>query len=724
VQHHFTTALLYMDFGTNVARILRVMALVLSVNAGFGVCQDSSRSNTADPLQQHYEAALDLQSAGDFKRAEQEYRAFLSSALQRLASHRAGVEDFDKALALYKQSLGLSPADNGIRLDYAELCLRSGDRNEAKTAAEQVANEEPKNAAAHFLLGRIGLQMDEADLAKREFETAVRLDPTFKNGYGLASAYLKLREPNHAGRIFSEMETGFGDTAPIHMEFGRAYAESGYPELAVEEFKKAIALDDKLQGAHYSLGAAYLVGLSEAGYPQAADEFRIELNNHPDNVLSLLQLGSIEVSRHNFEIAEKLLSHAAMLDPRNPDIYLELGQVYVGENHQSEAEAAFRKSIALTSDVSRNHYQVQRAHYQLGRLLAQTGHQDEAKEELKISDQLLKESVVSNQGRDAGTTNRAPVSLQPGSKSFAAESLDPEAIKSVEDYEARIGPAVADAYNNLGVIAAGESSFLTAADYFRHASAWNPSLEDVDVNFGRSSFSAGLFSWAVAPLTRALEKHPDDRRTRLALGVSLFRMERYKEAADVLRPFESASDVEPRLESVYGICLLRSGRIEDGLKHLEQLAQRVPELADVHAALGEGFAARGEHLKAAEQFRLATELNPADTDAKHRYALSLIALQQTREAVSLLEDVIHSGVKQGDAYYELGNLQLKAGDVHKAISTWESGIAADPDNASLHCGLEEAYRQSYRKEDAKSEAEKCNDLEKRHAVANCPSKPQ
>ena len=170
---------------------------------------------------------------------------------------------------------------------------------------------------------------------------------TFEHGYGLATAYLKFKAPDRAATVFKEMLAGFGDTAAIRLEFGRAFAEAGYPEQAIQEFKKALALDEKFPGAHYSLGAAYLVGLADAAFPEAAEEFRKELANHPNDVLSLYQLGYIAASQHQIKEAENYLGRAATLDPANPDVYLSLGQAYAEAERRTEAEAALRKSCLL-----------------------------------------------------------------------------------------------------------------------------------------------------------------------------------------------------------------------------------------------------------------------------------------------------------------------------------------------------------------------------------------
>lgn len=572
----------------------------------------------SDPVQRHYNAAQDAQATGDMRQATSEYQEFLSRVLQRLANHRAAAGDFAAALALFDQALVLAPKDAALLLDYVEACRGAGDLPRAKRAAEKALATEPNNAKAHFAMGRILLPLGSGEEAKLHLEEAVHLEPTFEHGFALALAYLKMKNLDRAATIFEEMKAGFGDAPAIHMEFGRAFSEAGYPEQGIQEFKKAIAKDDKFPGAHYSLGAAYLVGLADAAFPEASVEFRKELERHPNDVMSLYQLGYIAVSQHDLKEAERYLGRAAVLDPSNPDVYLSLGQAYSEAERPTEAEKSLRRSIELTKDVQRNHYQVQRAHYLLGRLLAQDGRQEEARRELKTADQLLKQSVASNQGQpESARASEAGenVSLQ----ARASEELaDPETLKRVEAYEKQVAPAIADSYNNLAAIMADGDRLSQAVAFFEQAAHWNPSLEGIDYNLGKAAFATKHFEEAVAPLTRYLQSHADDTLMRSALGSSLFNVKRYCEAAETLKPLESQIGANPRLDYIYSVSLVRSGDPTAGVTRLLGLAKAMPKLVDVHMALGEAYSLQGDHAHAAHEFQIALDLNPSDADAKHQ----------------------------------------------------------------------------------------------------------
>ncbi|MFY9802635.1 MAG: tetratricopeptide repeat protein [Candidatus Acidiferrales bacterium] len=577
--------------------------------------QSSPDQNT--PLKEHYDAAHNFQAAGNLSQAALEYKMFLADALGALADHRAKAGDFARATALFDQALSFAPNDLSLKLEYAQACQAANELPKAKSLAQQAVDSDPKNSAAHLVLGRILSQMNEIEEGKQQLELAVAIQPDFTNGYALASAYLKLKDEDGAAKIFSEMLAAFGDKPGLHLEFGSAYANAGYPEKAIPEFKKTIAENPTLPGAHYSLGAAYMLGLGVPAYEQAAAEFQKELKISPNDYNSHLELGVICLSQNKLPEAENELTRAASLDPRNPDPFISLGQLYDQTNRLPEAEAAYRKAILLTTDAARNHYQVERAHYLLARVLLQTNRQDEAKKEMEISNQLLKLSVLAQQGGSATAAEKAAASGASSSQAEQPLPIDPEALKQAESIEKRIGPAIADSYDNLGAITAGSNNFAAALGYFQQADDWNPALPGLDYNWGRAAYSAHEYGEAIGPLARYVQDHPQDTGARFTLGLSYFFLQRFPEALKTFETIEPAQlDAIPTVAYAYAVSLTKAGDYVAGMQRLKSMEEEHPDVAGIHKVLGEALATHGDCAQATEELRIAIRQNPGDQDAK------------------------------------------------------------------------------------------------------------
>jgi tetratricopeptide (TPR) repeat protein len=593
----------------------------------------ASAQTPTPTLQQQYDKAQSLQSSGDMEQAAFAYKLFIASAVDELATDRERLGDKPLAAKRFEEALTLRPNDEDLLLRTAKAERDAGHLPRAKELAAKLLAAQPptpaRAAEAHALNAGIIASSGDADAAIREYEAAVALDPSLENGFALANAYLSKKDDKSAAKLFAEMQASTGDTAAIHMDIGRAYGEAGYPDQAIVEFKKALARDNTLPGLHYSLGASYLLSMGEIDFPQAAAEFHKELALHPNDFLSHSQLGYIALTGHNYPEAEKELRRAAEINPRDPDTLLSLGQLYVDTNRPADAEPVLRKSIALTTDLSRNHYQVQRAHYLLGRVLLQTGRTRDAKAEMQTSTDLLRLTTLENQGKSAGEIAAAGAGSHSLDKPIPS-SLDPNALSAIEDREKHLSPAIADSYNNLGAITASDKDFPAAVYAFQKAAEWNPGLEGIDYNLGRAAYAAKDYATAVAPLTRDLQQNPNDVWFRSALGVSLFMTGKYQASIDTLRPMEASLPSVPPLATIYAAGLVETGDLANGIARLQQLESATPDKPELHRMLGKAYLTSGDKTRAEQELRATLRLDPTDTDTQHR--LKELELTQAQKA--------------------------------------------------------------------------------------------
>ena len=657
--------------------------------------QASHPGPSSDPLRQRYDKAEDLQRAGKLNDAAGEYRAFLADALGELAMGYGLARDYPRAAPLFDEALLLEPNSPTLLLDYARTALTLGDLAHAKTlAAAFIRNnsgDRPRLAQAHQILGRALLRMNQDRQAKKELETAVDLDPTFPNGYDLAVACLDLDDDPCAAQVFGEMEKSFGDTPEIHLAFGRAYGDSDFQPRAVTELNLAIQENPRLPGAHYLLAAVLLATGDDASHVQAAeDNLKKEIAINPRDATSYTALGKIAANRNNYPQAEAYLRKAATLDPNNPDTWLYLGQMDFDSHRTIEAETALRRCIELTKDVSRNRYQVQKAHFLLGRILMQKGQSDAAGAEMKISRELANKTLSQDRSKlvglmdTAGTQDTAAAT----SETEIAASTDPSALRKVDALRNQLTPAVADGYNNLGAIAATNSDYATAVTCFERAAEWNPSLDGLDYNWGRAAFAGSRFADAIPPLSRYVKGHPDDPGARSVLGISQFMVGSYQGCLDTLRPIVGGRDLAPQVEYVYAESLVRTGQLANGARRLAAIEKSHPEIPDVHRALGEVFSQQGETQPAREELQTAIRLNSQDAEA----------------------------------HFDLGAIELKSGATAAAVPDLEAAVRLAPEKEKFHLELARAYKAALRPADAQREIDTSNALHAR-AQGN-PTAPQ
>jgi tetratricopeptide (TPR) repeat protein len=726
------------------SRCCGVLLALLSVHAVLGQSptKKTIKPTPEDSLNRHYQAARTFSVVGNTDHAAAEYRAFLGEALHRLANGRVGEGNYAAGYQLFDEAVGVVPDDVGLRLDYGNALLQQGNADKAKIQAQKAVELQPQNSKVEYLLGRVFYELADYKAASEHLESAVKAmggDVTFDVGYDLATTYLQLKDVNRASLMFDEMMIGLGNTAQIHVYFGHAYLMTGVYDRAISEFKEALQKDPKIKEAHYFLGLAYLSKDEDNGWDENAAEDRAEIQNNPDDFRPHFDLGNIDLKRHVPDEAERELKRASEIQSNNPDPLIGLGELLVAQRRTAEAAEVMARAIVLTKDVSHNGYQVSRAYYVLGRVQMETGRRDEGTKNLKMAAELREKAQAPQESRDASKevaeqrrTSEQPMRVEP-----AASTLPAEEQRQVEAYFTQLKPAIADAYNNLGVAAAAHKDFTAALNDFRKAGEWYPSLETLDRNLGMAAFHAGNYQEAVSPLYHVIERNPKDDRARMALGLSYFSQENYKATLETLRLIEQLVANDPGAGSAYAVSLIKTGNYEDGVARLKAVEQANPDVAGLHTAIGETYAEQGIYATAIEEykkslaldstqtrthfllgtallrdgkpaeaipeFRTAVNAQPSDATAKYDLALALLQMQQKDEALPLFQQVIQQDPKYADAYYQLGKLELESGDTKQSVSNLETAVTLSPSSDYVHYQLSLAYGRDSRTEDAKRE---------------------
>ena len=653
-------------------------------------------------MQRHYEAAFRLQQAGDASQADAEYKLFLGMALHRMANGHANLGDYARAATLYEEALRLMPNNRSVQTDYVGAALDASDWRKAKSMAAAVldslkATAQPPDLRAVSALGKSLLELGETQQALQQFKDAAELRPGFDTAFELAGAYLVIGDNSSATKILDGLPRRFGDTAALHMKLGSLYGGAKFFDEAIAEFNKALAMEPGLKGAHYSLGASYMMLSGEPSYIKAEAEFYKEIAIDPDNALVYMPLGRIAFGQHRYREAENYFKRAVELNRQNAANYLALGQLYKETGRAPEAEAAFRKAIALTLDPSKNGYEVEQAHFWLGRLQMQEGHAAEGRTELDISRNLLYLKEQQVESRLAGNAFQAVLD-----KTHEANA---EGLAAEKAFEKQAGPPIASSYDNLGVNAANAGDLANASSYFEHAAEWNPTLADVDRNWGRAAFAARDYKQAVKPLSRVIALHPEDPHVRAMLGLSLCMIHDYAQTLQLLRPIEAKLEANPELAMAYAGSMAMAEDQSQGLARLTSLEEANPGVALVHTLLGEVYAGRKDYGPSADELRIALRLDPSNMDARSALALTDVAIGEKAEALQLLSQVAESGSKDGGIYFRLAQLQIEAGSAKAAVESMEAAIRLSPMDAAYHQELAEAYRRNAQPAEAEREVQ-------------------
>ena len=567
---------------------------------GLPLCSAQQEETAAASPFPHYAAGQKHLAAGEEQQASVEFKLFLAEVLHGLASATAQTGHLDKAEPLYEEAVSVSPSDASLRMEYARVLFNRTKFVAAKEQAQEAVRLDPQNSQTILLLGQTLFQLRDYKASRTQLETAYSKDPQFAVGYVLGKAELLLHDEKAAQSLFESMLRQWGDTDVNHVYIGRAYSQAGYDKEAATEFHKAMELNPQVRGAHYQLGLSYLREDEAAGYDKAVPDFRAELALDPDDFPSHYMLGYIAQKQGRLEEAENELRRAIEIQPKDLGSLIALADVYVATKRPQAAEAVLRQALAVAGNQTSA--DIVRAHYLLGRiLLAQPGHQDEAKHELAQVAEMQKHSgtVLTADARAAGAGSLLRQEAFSENEPLTSEPAGPESHEA-DDLRA----SIADAYNNLGAIAGDGKDFPTAANDFRRAKQWNPALPGVDHNLGMALFYSGQFREAAAPLRAYVDSNPSDVAARGALGFTLFRIEDYAGVVAILKPMQDQMSQTPKLAFVYAASLARSGAYDAAIGRLKALESASPNWTEIHLELSRAYEKTGKAEDAAREMKL------------------------------------------------------------------------------------------------------------------------
>jgi len=705
--------------------------------------------NYQDSIRQHYEAAEAHRRAGDLAAAEAEFTAILAEGYGRLGKIHLARKAYEKAVTALEAAALYRPDSEEVLIDLSIAYFDAGRNEKAFEPLNKLLARNPKSVGAHHMLGKTWFIRGEFAKATAELETALKLAPRdYDVAYTLGLAYLKQQQLAPAKQIYSGMLRQLGDRPQLHFIFGRAYRETVFLAEAIEEFKKAVALDPKSSRAHYYLGLTYLLKDGTSRLDDAAEEFKIALNLDQDDYFANYYLGIIHLKERRLEPAISLLEKASRLQPDNPDPYFYLGQAYQAAEKHDQVIEALRKSVALTTSVSHNDYQVARAHYQLGQSLLKTGRMEEGEKELKLAAELKTEGLRKEEIKTAAYLNPASLGEQ-NSKlvemisavGVVAEpgTMDEKAhgeLKSGADYYTKV---IASAHNNIGLLRAGRQDFRGAAEQFTLAARWNPQLEEIHFNWGLACYKAELYQQAIPPLESELKINPASLPAKQLLATSYFMTDDYPKASALLADVVSVKTNDAGLYYMLAISLIKQKKREEANQVIQRLAALHGSSPQLHILLGQVYYDQGETAKALEELKAALALdgktrlahfysgmvyinlgkldeaarefeselaiNPNDIQAKYHLGFVLLADNQSEGGIRLMREIIQLRPDYAEAHYELGKTLLLQGAVREAVERLETAVKLKPDAAYAHYQLGRAYLAAGRKAEGESQIE-------------------
>lgn len=272
----------------------------------------------------------------------------------------------------------IDPADHSNEYDLAFAYKESGDLKRAGEHVNHLLAKE-NTADVHRLAGDVDEAMGDALSAEREYETAVRLDPSELNEFTWGAELLLHRAVWPAIEVFRKGATAYPKSARLLSALGAALFASAQYEEAAQRLCEASDISPGDKEPYIFLGEIELA----APAPLVCAEQRLArfALAQPQSsraqyyyAMAILKRQDAPAKSLDVERARSLLTTAVGVDPKYAEAYLQLGILSASKKDYAQAIDYFDSAIESNPQLAD-------AHYRLGVVYQRTGEETKAKRE-------------------------------------------------------------------------------------------------------------------------------------------------------------------------------------------------------------------------------------------------------------------------------------------------------------------------------------------------------
>jgi tetratricopeptide (TPR) repeat protein len=295
--------------------------------------------------------------------------------------------------------------------------------------------------------------------------------------------------------------------AMSHFSLGNVYLKKGLKQQALDEYARALELEECVPSAHLNRGIIYF---GENDFEKARKEFVLELSSCQRSPQAHNNLSVLDRLSGDFGSALTHAEEAIYQSPQYLEAYINkiLALRRLGEN---------QKAFDTAKNLTVNFPDYLPGHYFLGIFLKEMGRTDEASEQFRFIIGRGEQSII--------------------------EKYDLSTIYSSQtEYGYKPYRMPGMAYYELGNIFVIRGEIDSALVYFRRATEILPEYPDAWTNLALAYDHKRMYEDALSAFKRSLDLDPENPYTLYNLGLTLGKLGLFREAAEV---FRIAIDIKP-----------------------------------------------------------------------------------------------------------------------------------------------------------------------------------
>jgi tetratricopeptide (TPR) repeat protein len=295
----------------------------------------------------------------------------------------------DQAEPMLRALEKADPRNSELLFRFGLVLIKQGKLDEARVRLEAAATLDPKPPYVFAALGLLHESLaknsqNDAPLAAKEFQEAIRLDPTRPVYYlELAQLLLSHDTPEPAELILASALKRFPKNGALLRTLGLATFAQGKNTAALDAFLKAIDADPEDESAYASLEV--LLPDAQPRTREISAKLTTFSKRHPDSPVGPYLAGLLASNQ-----AEELFRRAITAAPTFWPAWFELHKLQKAQGKSDDAAASLRKVIELNPTYAP-------AHYALAEYLIKKGDRAGAAREREIHHKLLNDQREADQ---------------------------------------------------------------------------------------------------------------------------------------------------------------------------------------------------------------------------------------------------------------------------------------------------------------------------------------
>ncbi|PTY00339.1 tetratricopeptide repeat protein [Opitutus sp. ER46] len=210
--------------------------------------------------------------------------------------------------------------------------------------------------------------------------------------------------------------------------------------------------------------------------------------------------------------------------------------------------------------------------------------------------------------------------------------------------------------------------------------------------FGAAAAALGLatvarnpvFASELAVWTNTVAVNPGNARAANNLANALLKRGRNEEA---MVHIERAIAISPNYADAHnnrGVVFLRRGQLQEAITEFRAAMRNKANYADAHYNLGQAYVQLHQPAEAIAALRESLRLHPGNPRALNNLGIALLDAGRVDESLTVLRQTLAIDPAMPEAHYNLGNSLARAGQPEAALAAYDRALAHDPKFAKAH----------------------------------------